>query len=84
MKRNKTSRRSAKRKERNVPMSSFIQKNQDNYTPKTWVVYTVDGSKRKSPRVMNSKLSRDEVRNAYSKEFGVKIQETRSRRVANW
>lgn len=62
---------------------AFIRKNRSSYPSSTWVVYTTEGTKMKSPRVYDASLPRDTVRNAYRKEFGVSIQETRSRRVAN-
>jgi len=62
---------------------TFVRKNRGQYPGNSWVVFTTTEGRMKTPRVFDSNLSRDNVRNAYSKEFGVKIQDTRSRRVEN-
>lgn len=62
---------------------TFVRKNRAQYSENTWVVFTTDNGKMKAPRTFDSKLTRDNVRNAYAREFGIKMQDTRSRRVSN-
>lgn len=78
-----TRRKSSKRSNAVTSNGAFVRKNRANYSQKTWVVFTTDGDRMKSPRVYDAKLSRDAVRGAYSRELGVSKEETRSRRVAN-
>ena len=62
---------------------AFVRKNRTRYSGNTWVVFTTEGDRMKSPRVYDAKLTRDAVRGAYSRELGVSKEETRSRRVSN-
>jgi predicted hydrolase (HD superfamily) len=68
----------------NTPLSLFVKKNAAYYPAKTWVVYVMEDGKRTRPRTFASGYTRDNVRNIYSKAFGIPIQSTRSRRVENY
>lgn len=74
---------SSKRSNAVTSNGAFVRKNRASYSKQTWVVFTKDGNRMVSPRVYDAKLTRDAVRGAYSREFGVSKEETRSRRVFN-
>ena len=65
-------------------LRAFIKKDRNQYSENTWVVFTTNGVTRKFPRLFESNLTRDRVRSTYARTMGVPIQETRSRRVANY
>lgn len=79
-----SSRKSSRKSNRITSQGVFVRKNRTRYPENAWVVFTTQGDLAKAPRVFDSSLTRDDVRNAYAVEFGIRIQETRSRRVKNF
>lgn len=79
---NTTARTTGKRSiGKTVTSERFVLKNRENYNQRDWVVFSSNNG---NPRLFASRLTRDNVRTAYSSEFGVRIQTTRSRRVKNY
>lgn len=82
----KASKSGKTRSKKSMSVSSkgvFVRKNRAEYPNNAWVVFTKEGDRMKSPRLYDASLERDAVRNAYRRELGVAIQDTRSRRVVN-
>jgi hypothetical protein len=81
----KTTRKRSIKRSNVTPTGKFVQKHKNDYPQNDWVVFVKSTKDRVTGAVMySSKLSRDNVRSAYAREFGIQFNETRSRRVRNF
>lgn len=74
-----------KNNSKNGSIGRFSRKEANSRPGNTWVAFvaSADG-KRSTARMFSPELSRDQVRNEYYKEVGVRIQDTRARRLENY